>query len=103
MVPSVIMRDQLCYVLLRQTALKIQLAVATHSAATHQRLSQTGLLVMEDGVYAMQDNVLHLFATVMVWKSVHVQPRKNFVICAVKRKGECALQQRVCLRYEVDG
>lgn len=103
MVPSVIMRDQLCYALLRQTALKTHLAVATHSAATLQRQCQIRHPVTVDGAYAMQDSVLHLFVTVMVWKSVHVQLRKNFVICAVERKGESAFQQRVCLRYEADG
>ena len=100
--PSVIMQDQLCYVLLQQTALKIHLAVATHTCATHQRHCRIRRPVMGDGNYAMLDSALPLSVSSMVWRSACVQLRKNFVICVVKRRGECALQQSVCLRY-VDG
>lgn len=58
--------------------------------------------VTRDVAYAMQDSVPHLSVSSMVWKSVHVQLRKNFVICVVKRKEDHALQQSVCLRYKVD-
>lgn len=95
------MKDPLCYVLLRQTALKIHLAVAIHTAVTLQRHCQIGRLVMKDAACALQDNVQHLSVTTMVWKSVCVQLKRNFVIFVVKRKGENALQQRVCHRYEV--
>ena len=57
---------------------------------------------MRDVAYAMPDSVPHLFVSSMIWKSVHVQLRKNFVICVVKRKGEHVLQQPSCLRYEED-
>lgn len=58
--------------------------------------------VMRDVAYAMRDSVQHLSVSSMVWKNVRVQSRKNFVICAVKRKEERVLQQPGCLRYEVD-
>ena len=96
------MRDQLCYVLLQQAALKTHLAVATHSNATPQRHILMRPYVMRDVAYAMPDSVPHLSVSSMVWKSVHVQSRKNFVICVVKRKGEHVLQQPSCLRYKAN-
>lgn len=60
------------------------------------------LYVTRDVAYAMPDSVPHLSVSSMVWKSVRVQLRKNFVICVVKRKGERVLQQPGCLRYKVD-
>ena len=96
------MRDQLCYVLLQQAVLKTHLVVATHSSATLQRHIQMRPYVMRDVAYAMRDSVQHLSVSSMVWKNVRVQSRKNFVICAVKRRGEHVLQQFGCLRYEVD-
>jgi len=58
--------------------------------------------VTRDVAYVMLDSVPHLSVSSMVWKSVHVQLRKNSVICVVKKKGERVLQQPGCLRYEVD-
>ena len=92
------MRDQLCYALLQQTALKTHLAVATRSRATLQRHTQIRPYVTRDVAFAMRDSVPHPSVSSMVWKSVLVQLRKNFVICVVKRKGVHVLQQNVCLR-----
>lgn len=96
------MRDQLCYALLQQAALKTHLAVATHSSVTLQRHILMRLYVMRDVAYAMPDSVPHLSVSSMVWKSARVQSRKNFVICVVKRKGERVLQQPSCLRYKAN-
>ena len=48
--------------------------------------------------FAMQDSVQHQFVSSMAWKSVLVQLRKNFVICAANRM-ECAHQHLAWLRY----
>ena len=96
------MKDQLCYALLRQAALKTHLAVASPSSVILQTHIPMGLYVTRDVAYAMQDSVPHLFVSSIIWKNVHVQLRKNFVICVVKRKGEHVLQQPGCLRYKVD-
>ena len=99
---DVLMRDQLCYVLLQQAALKTHLAVATHLSVTLQRHILMRPYVMRAVAYVMPDSVPHLSVSSMVWKHVHVQPRKNFVICVVKRKGEHVLRQCGCHRYKVD-
>ena len=96
------MSHQLCYVLLQQVALKTHLVVATHSSATLQRHIRMRPYVTRDGAYVMAGSVPHLSVSSMVWKSVHVQLRKNFVICVAKNKGEHVLQQSGCLRYLVD-
>lgn len=97
------MRDQLYYALLQQAAQKTRLAVATHSSVTLQMRIQMRPYVTRDVAYVLLDSVPRLSVSSMVWKSVLVQLRKNFVICVVKRKGERALQQLSYLRYnEVD-
>ena len=55
---------------------------------------------MKGAACALQDSVQHLSVMIMIWKSVCVRLKMNFVIFVVKRKGENALQQSVCLRYE---